>query len=110
MSYLVSRAPSPDIGTSRVGERYFAVARSGSGFDVVLDTDLGSQDWDQVTTTANSGSTRNADAIDSALVRGGAESNTEPQLVNITAKVRTNGFGSGTFVFEIISQGNVTIT
>jgi hypothetical protein len=106
MTFANSRAPSTNVGTSGVGERYFSIGRNGSGFDVVLDSNLGSKDWTSATTSA--GSTADTISSVSTIVRNGAEANTEPQVVNITFNPSTTGGSTGSAVldFEILCISN----
>lgn len=102
-----SRSPVSSVGVSRVGKFYMAIARAGSGTDVTLDSNLNSENWEVATTDA--GGTADQVALSVNLTRGGAEANTEPQLVNITmATNNTSGTGYGAGYMNVISAGTAT--
>jgi len=111
MTFANSRAPyaTGGVGTSYAGERYFAIARNGSGSDVVLDSNVGTKDWTATTTTA--GGATSAVSAATTIVRNGAEANTEPQVVNITFNPETTSTSAGAAVlkFEIMDLNLVSI-
>ena len=87
-----SRAPVSNVGTSYFIERHFSIARNGSGSDVVLDA-LSGPDWISTSTTA--GGAQNTISGATTIARNGAESNTSPQVVNITLNPATTGNANG---------------
>ena len=112
-TYLGSRnyVLAANASTAQVGEFYMMIQRLGSGYNVVLDNNLGTKNWAATTSSAGGGISKAA--LSPALSRAGAESATSPQVVNITSIV--GGTGSQTaFVavnWEIIShKNNITIT
>ena len=92
VQYMGSRANLSDVGTSEVGKAYMAIARNGSGSDVVLDNNLGTKNWDATTTTA--GGSTNKNSINISIVRNASEANTSPQVVAIRGIPRTTGSGT----------------
>ncbi len=102
----VSRAAvAGNVGTSLVEKKYFAIARNGSGSDVVLDGLAGS---DFVATTTTAGGAINTGSGATTIVRNGAEANTDPQVVNLTL---TTGGGSAVvgLIFNTINvHGSTT--
>lgn len=78
-----SRANASDtVGTSQVAKTYASIARRGSGYDVVLDV-FAVPSFEVTSTTA--GGTTNKTAMAVTISRSGAEANTAPQNVQITA-------------------------
>jgi hypothetical protein len=104
-SFINSRFGST-IGTSRMGEYYYSIGRNGSGFDVVLTNNIGTKNWYSDSTTA--GGSLDPVSATTTIVRDGAESNTSPQVVNITFNPQVTGgsFGRATIKFDIISMGS----
>lgn len=87
-----SRAPNASSGTSLVEKKFFAIARNGSGSNVVLDSASGA---DFVATTTTAGGGQNAVSGATTIVRNGAEANTDPQVVNITINPQTTAGSTG---------------
>ena len=117
MKFAGSRAltASTDQGTSTVGEYYYAIARNGSGSDVVLDNNVGSQNWSSATTSAG-GAQNTQTSPATTIVRNGSEANTAAQVVNITLDVQIIGGSTGNYLcdFDILMSengagGNITL-
>ena len=105
-TYVSSRAGSgTSVGQSRVAKESYFISRNGSGSDVVLTSNLNSADYEVLTTTA--GGSFTPDAISAAIARGGAEANTDPQSVVITATVGDVGNANGYLLarFTILQLG-----
>lgn len=96
-----------DQGTSTVGEYYYAIGRNGSGSDVVLDNNVGSQNWSAATTSAGGGANTQISPA-TTIVRNGSEANTAAQLVNITLDVQIVGGSTGNYLcdFEVMISEN----
>jgi len=96
-----------DVGTSQVNKWWFAIARNGSGYDVVLNNNLGTNGW--AVTTTSAGGTENMNAISPSIARSGAEANTATQGVKITVDITGSGSNynacSAIFNINIVGEG-----
>ena len=88
------------VGTSFVEKKYFAIARNGSGTDVVLDGSAGS---DFIATTTTAGGAFSATSGATTIARNGAEANTSPQVVNITIDPNCGGASGCSLIFSTIN-------
>jgi hypothetical protein len=99
---VAGRPPITPVGASRVAKFHMAIAREGSGFDVVLDSNLNGSNWDVATTTAGGSGTTGT--INPRLQRNGAEPNTDPQLVDLLIDAaNTNGTAYAAGYLNVVS-------
>jgi hypothetical protein len=76
------------VGTSKVGKAYFAVSKNANQ-NVVIDSNLDSQNWEATTTTL--GGANNASAPAFSIVRTGAEAANSPQELILRATIEMAG-------------------
>jgi hypothetical protein len=107
-TFIGSRAPTGNVGTSRIAKEHYLISRNGSGSDVVLNSDVNSLDFEVASTTA--GGTNNKDVMGASIQRGGAEANTGPQVVTIAldSGVNTSSTGQVLGVFDIMVLGGTS--
>ena len=103
MFFINSRIPASNPSTSRIGRKYFTIARNGSGNDVVLDQGY-SDDWTALSTSVGGAYPGGSGAT--TIVRTGSEANTATQGVKITflAGNPGNTGGYGVLKFDILSN------
>ena len=102
MFFINSRIPGSNPSTSRIGRKYFTIARNGSGNDVVLDQGYG-DDWTALSTSVGGAYSGGSGAT--TIVRTGSEANTATQGVKITFAAGNPSYtgGYGVLKFDILS-------
>jgi hypothetical protein len=106
-TFIGSRAIASDVGTSRISKEMYAIARNGSGYDVVIDSNINSENFEITTTSA--GGTSNKFAMAPTATRTDTNANTNPQTIEITAVAGSSGGIRGYVVayFDITVLGNI---
>ena len=104
MFYIAHRIPASSAAAGRIGKKYFAITRTGSGSNVILDQGFNDDQWTSTTTSA--GGNYGAGSGDTTIVRTGSEANTATQGVKITflCGVPGNHGGYGTLKFDILTN------
>jgi len=92
-----------NASTSRIGKKYFTIARYGSGHDVVLEQGYSDDEFTHV--TASVGGAYYTGNGDTSIVREGSEANTASQNVKITFQPGRPGHtgGKACLKFDILA-------
>jgi len=103
MFAINTRIIDGNAATSRIGKKYFTIARYGSGHDVVLEQGYSDDEFTHV--TASVGGAYYTGNGDTSIVREGSEANTASQNVKITFQPGRPGHtgGKACLKFDILA-------